>query len=133
MYANITSTGTTADVIFTLSTPDDVAIGVFRLQNLTSTTPYITSNQSGLSSVSYPFGSLPSNACILYGCTNGFAGAYMDSSNISVTQQYDLASGSPYNLMYYGGTFKTTSSGIVNNTISTFVSTTLYGTGAVWI
>lgn len=131
MYANITSTGTTADVEFTLSTNDDVALGVFRLQNLTSTTPLRTSSLSALTSVSYPFGDIPSNACILYGCTNGFAGAFMESSN--AIQQYDLASGSPYNLMYYGATANTTSSGVFNNTVSTFVSTTLYGTGAVWI
>jgi hypothetical protein len=57
----------------------------------------------------------------------------MGSSNPLLTENYDLSSGSPYNLMYYGADGNTITSGSVSNTITSSLSTTLYGLGVVWV
>ena len=131
IYRRIT-TGTTATISITFTvTQGACGIGVYRIQNNKSDTPFQTQsdrNNFVQPNASFTFTSLPTNTIGVVG--NSLFGN-RTTTWTNATEQYDQ--NLTAQLSFSGANFKTTASG--NRTITeTFSSTVRYATvGAVWV
>ena len=132
IYSRITAVGSTATISITLTGGESAcAIGVYRIQNNISDTPFQT--QSAVSntlvaSITLPFTSLPNNGIGIAGNT-GYDNS--DTTWTNATEQYDTQVVT--NFRVAAANFKTTASG--NRTITeSFSPNNRFSTvGAVWL